>query len=336
MTSHTQATPEIHRRRLLLGAAGLLAAPALLTRTALAADAYPSRPVRIVVPWAPGGAVDVVARRVAQKLTERMGQAFVVENKSGATGTIGCADVARQAPDGLNLLAIDNTYATLPYLFNKLPFDHENGFAPITVSAFSPVLLLVNAKSPYQDLQSLIAAARKDPDKVTFGSGGVGSSLHLSAEAFQQAAGVKLFHVPYKGGGEAVTATISGQVDIAMPSLGSGLGGIRGGLLRPLAISGTARVAALPDTPTFDEAGLKGFSIINWSGLAAPAGTPAPIIDKLYKDVAASLKDQDMRDFLNSLAAEPGGMPPAEFGNLIKREAELWASVAKRAGIERQ
>ena len=334
MPLSTPANPLMPRRRVLLAGAAL--AVGALSRPALAASSYPSRPVRIVVPWAPGGAVDVVARRMAQKLSERLGQPFVVENKPGATGTIGAADVARADPDGQTLLAIDNTYATLPYLFNNLPFDHAEAFAPVSVSAFSPVLLLVNAKSPYQDLGSLIAAAKREPDKVTFGSGGVGSSLHLSAEAFQQAAGVKLFHVPYKGGGEAVTATLSGEVDMAMPSLGSGLGGIKGGLLRPLAISGSHRVAALPDTPTFDEAGLKGFSIINWSGLAAPRGTPAPVIDQLHQAMAAALRDQDMRDFLGTLAAEPGGMPPAEFATLIRKEQALWADVAKSAGIERQ
>ncbi|HWX47049.1 MAG TPA: tripartite tricarboxylate transporter substrate binding protein [Roseomonas sp.] len=334
MPPSTSATPLLPRRRILL--AGPALAAGALARPALAEAPYPSRPVRIVVPWAPGGAVDVVARRMAQKLSTRLGQPFVVENKSGATGTIGAADVARAAPDGLTLLAIDNTYATLPYLFNNLPFDHAEGFAPISVSAFSPVLLLVNAKSPYQDLASLIAAAKREPNKITFGSGGVGSSLHLSAEAFQQASGVKLFHVPYKGGGEAVTAALSGEVDMAMPSLGSGLGGIKGGLLRPLAISGSHRVAALPDTPTFDEAGLKGFGIINWSGLAAPRGTPEPIINRLQKEMAASLREQDMLDFLATLAAEPGGMPPAEFATLIRKEGELWAAVAKSAGIERQ
>ncbi|MXP65256.1 tripartite tricarboxylate transporter substrate binding protein [Roseomonas sp. M0104] len=334
MPLSTPATPLLPRRRLLLAGAGL--ALGALARPALAASSYPSRPVRIVVPWAPGGAVDVVARRMAQKLSARLGQPFVVENKPGATGTIGAADVARSDPDGQTLLAIDNTYATLPYLFNNLPFDHAGAFAPVSVSAFSPVLLLVNAKSPYKDLASLIAAAKREPNKITFGSGGVGSSLHLSAEAFQQAAGVKLFHVPYKGGGEAVTATISGEVDMAMPSLGSGLGGIKGGLLRPLAISGEHRVEALPDTPTFGEAGLKGFSIINWSGLAAPRGTPQPVIDQLYQAMAASLRDEDMLAFLKTLAAEPGGMPPAEFAKLIQREKELWAEVAKSAGIERQ
>lgn len=334
MPLSTPAAPLLPRRCLLLASAGL--ALGALARPALAASSYPSRPVRIVVPWAPGGAVDVVARRMAQKLADRLGQPFVVENKAGATGTIGAAEVARAEPDGQTLLAMDNTYATLPFLFNNLPFDHARAFAPITVSAFSPVLLLVNAKSPYQDLPSLIAAAKREPNKITFGSGGVGSSLHLSAEAFQQAAGVKLFHVPYKGGGEAVRATISGEVDMAMPSLGSGLGGIKGGLLRPLAISGAHRVDALPDTPTFDEAGLKGFSIINWSGLVAPRGTPQAVIDQLYQAMSASLREQDMMAFLKTLAAEPGGMPPAEFGRLIQQEQALWAEVAKSAGIERQ
>lgn len=321
-------------RRTVLIAAALGTAAAVLP--AFAQEAYPSRPVRVVVPWAPGGAVDTIARRVAQKLSEQMGQPFVVENKAGATGTIGAAEVARARPDGYTLLAMDNTYAMLPYLFHRLPFDHARAFQPITVSAFSPVLLAVGRASPFTTLKALIEAAKKEPETITYGTGGVGSAPHFATEAFQQAAGVKLYHVPYKGAGEAVTAAIAGQVDMVMISPGSALGNIQGGLLRPLAISGARRAAALPDTPTFAEAGLPGFSVINWSGLAAPHGTPAPIVERLQTEVARALAAPDLKEFLDALASEPGGMPPAEFSRLLAEETARWREVAAKAQIERQ
>ena len=208
----------VSRRTVLLFAGA--AAPAAALHLASAQEAYLSRPVRVVVPWASGGAVDTVARRGSQKLAEQTGQPFVVENKAGATGTIGAAEVARARPDGYTLLAMDNTYAMLPYLFNRLPFDHARAFQPVTVSAFSPVLLAVGRASPFATLGALVEAARKEPEKVTYGTGGVGSAPHFATEAFQQAAGIKLYHVPYKGAREAVTAALGGQVDMVMVSPG--------------------------------------------------------------------------------------------------------------------
>ena len=330
--------PAVTRRTVLLAAAAAIAATlgAAAPRPALAQDAYPSRPVRVVVPWAPGGAVDTIARRVAQRLSEQMGQPFVVENKAGATGTIGAAEVARAKPDGYTLLAMDNTYAMLPYLFHRLPFDHAKAFQPVTVSAFSPVLLAVGRASPYATLGALIEAARKEPEKVTYGTGGVGSAPHFATEAFQQAAGVRLYHIPYKGAGEAVTAALGGQVDMVMISLGSALGNVRGGLLRPLAISGEHRSAALPDTPTFAEAGLPGFGVVNWSGLAVPRGTPAPVVERLHAEVVRALAAPEVKEFLETIASEPGGMPPADFSRLLGEEGERWRKVAAAAEIERQ
>ncbi|ONG58036.1 ABC transporter substrate-binding protein [Pseudoroseomonas deserti] len=316
----------------MLGAT--LAAP-VLARPATA-QAWPARTVRVIVPWAPGGAVDTLARRLSQKLTEQLGQSFVVENKSGATGTIGAAEAARAAPDGYTLLAMDNTYATLPYLFSRLPFDQATAFRPVTVTAFSPVLLAVGEKSPYRDLASLIAAAKQNPEKLTYGTGGAGSAPHFSTLAFQQAAGVKLYHVPYRGAGEAVIGVLSGNVDLVMLSPGSALGNIRGGQLRPLAISGTTRVAALPELPTFAEAGLPGFSVINWSGLAAPKGTPEPIIERLHQEIQRALAAPDMAGFIGELASAPGGISPDAFGRLLAEEAARWHDVAAAGNIERQ
>ncbi|HEY4254040.1 MAG TPA: tripartite tricarboxylate transporter substrate binding protein [Roseomonas sp.] len=330
-----QETPIAWRRRAWLRAATLGLAAPLLPRAAFAAD-FPTRPVRIIVPYAPGGAVDTLARRMAQQLTGQLGQSFVVENKSGASGIIGTAEVARSAPDGYTLLALENTYTTLPYVFNNLPFDHANGFSPITLTAISPVLMIVGAHSPYRDLAALLDAARRQPGKLTFGSGGVGSSLHLSAEVLQQTANVSMLHVTYRGGGEAVRAAIAGEVDFVMTSPGSSLSGIQGGLLRGLAICGRSRAASLPDVPTFAEAGQPGIDISNWSGLAAPRGTPQPVIDILYQAMVAALRSADMAAFLTSLASSPGGMPPAEFAAMIRRESTLWGEVARRAAIERQ
>lgn len=312
-----------------------LAAPALAQP-----EAWPARPVRIIVGWAPGGAVDTVARRVAAKLADTLGRPFVVENKSGATGTIGAAEVARAAPDGHVLLAMDNTYAMLPYLFQRLPFDHAAAFRPITVSAFSPVMLGVHRDAPWRDLAGLIEAARREPEKITYGTGGVGSAPHFATAAFSQAAGVRLFHVPFRGAGEAVTAVLARQVDMVMLSLGSALGHVNGGLLRVLAMSGATRTAALPAVPTFREAGLPGFGpngegVVNWSGLAAPARTPDATIARIQGEVARALQAPDMRDFLASLASDPGGMPPDAFARLLAEETERWRDVAGGAGIER-
>ncbi|MBP0445809.1 tripartite tricarboxylate transporter substrate binding protein [Roseomonas sp. SSH11] len=325
-----------HIARRSLIRAGLAAPLAGLARPALAQGEYPSRAVRVIVPWAPGGAVDTLARRLGQKLADELGQSFVIENKSGATGTIGAAEAARSAPDGYTLLAMDNTYAMLPYLFSRLPFDHATAFQPITVTAFSPILIAVGEKSPYRDLASLIAAAKKDPEKLTYGTGGMGSAPHFATLAFERAAGVKLYHVPFRGAGEAVIGVLSGNVDLVMLSPGSALGNIRGGQLRALAISGDRRVAALPDVPTFSEAGLPGFGVVNWSGLAAPKGTPEAIMQRLHQAAARALAAPDMKAFIADLGSEPGGITPAAFSQLLIEEAARWREVAASGGIERQ
>ena len=201
------------------------------TGTAVAADPYPSRPVRIVVAYPPGGAVDTIARKVAETVRAD-GAAIRHREQAGASGTIGAREVARAQPDGHTLLAIDNTYAILPYVFNKLPWNHATDLIPITVSAFSPIMLVVGENSRFADLQALVNAARQEPEKVTYGTGGNGSAPHFSAEAFQQAANVKLFHVPYKGAGEAVVGVMSEQVDLVMASPPSVMGNIRGGQMR--------------------------------------------------------------------------------------------------------
>ena len=319
-------------RRGLLGIAGALAV--LTTGAALAQDAYPSRPVRIVVAYPPGGAVDTIARKVAQELSGQMGQQFVVENKAGASGTMGAREVARSEPDGYSLLAIDNSYAMLPYVFAKLPWDHASDLVPITISAFSPIMVVVGEESQFTDLKGLLEYARQNPETLTYGTGGNGSATHFAAEAFQQAADVKLYHVPYKGAGDAVVGVMSGDVDLITASPPSVMGNIRGGQMRALAISGTSRASALPDVPTFAEAGLPQYSVLNWSGLAAPKGTPPEIIQKLQTGVAKALAEPDVKEFLASQGAEPGGMTSEAFVRLMQEETDRWREVAARAGFE--
>jgi len=315
--------------RLLVAAIGLaIVAPAMA--------AYPDKPVRIVVPYAPGGAVDVVARKVGQKLSEQTGQSFFIENKPGASGTIGAQAVIRSAPDGYTLLALDNTFSLLPFVFKKLPWEGELPLVPIAVSAYTPVLLLVNSDSKYKDLASVIAEAKANPDKLTYGTGGNGSAPHFSAEAFQQAAGVKLSHIPYKGAGEAVTGLVGAQIDLVLLSTGSVASQMKAGKLRALAASGNKRLSSFPNVPTFAEAGLPGFGIVNWSGLAAPPGTPKDVVARLNAEVKKALESADMKAFLATLSAEPGGGDPEAFAKLMKDENARWAAVAKKVDIEKQ
>jgi tripartite-type tricarboxylate transporter receptor subunit TctC len=296
---------------------------------------YPARPVRLIVAWAPTGSIDTVARKVAQKLSEQMGQSFVVENRSGGSGSIGAAEAARAAPDGYTLFALDSTYGMMPFLRTNMPFNHAEAFQIITITAFTPVMVAVHRDSPWQTLQELTDAARRAPETITYGSGGIGSAVHFSTAAYELEAGVKLFHVPYRGGGEAVTAVLSKQVDVVFASPGSAIGGATA-ILRPLAISGTARMPALPDTPTFAEAGLPGYSVTHWSGLAAPRGTPAAVIDRLYEETAKALATPDVLDFFGTIACLPGGAPPAEVERLLAEETVRWRRVVAAAGIQPQ
>jgi tripartite-type tricarboxylate transporter receptor subunit TctC len=322
-------THHIPRRALLASLAAPLAAPAL------AQAPWPARPIRLLVGYSPGGGVDVTARRIAQKLSAQLGQPVVVDNKPGGTGAVAAAEAARAAADGYTLFAMDNSYATLPLRFSNLAFNHVAAFQPITVTAFAPLFLGVARNASYVDLSALIAAAKAQPEKIAYGTGGNGSVPHFATLAFERAAGVQLFHVPFRGANEAVLAVLSGTVQMTIISIGSALGSLQSGDLRPLAISGQQRVPALPNAPTFTEAGLPGYAVSAWFGLAAPQGTPDAIVDRLYQGVRTALADSDMRQFLDQLGAVPGGMPPAEFVSLIAEETALWRDIAAAGGIEK-
>lgn len=323
-------------QRILSVAAMLAVTIGASVGTSGAFAAYPDKPVRIVVPNPPGGAVDVVTRKVAQKLTVQLGQSFVVENKPGASGTIGTMQVVNAAADGYTLLANDNSYTTLPYVFKKLNWDHQSALVPIAPFAFSPVVIAVKADSRFKDLASLIAYAKAHPGEVTFGTGGPGSSPHFSAEAFQQAAGIKLMHVPYKGAGEATVGLLGGSVDLLVVSTPTALAPVKGNQMRLLGISGKQRVAVFPNVPTFAEAGLPTFGLFNWSGLAAPKGTPEEVIKRLQAEIQKALQSADMKEFLAQMGSQPGSLDSAAFAQLIQRETSQWATVAQKANIEKQ
>lgn len=315
---------------------GCLVAATTLLVSLSAVAAYPDKPVRIIVPNPPGGAVDVVTRKVAQKLSVQTGQSFVVENKPGASGTIGTSLVVNAPADGYTLLANDNSYTTLPYVFKKLNWDHQTALIPIAPFAFSPVVLGVKADSRFKDLASLISYAKAHPGEVTFGTGGPGSSPHFSAEAFQQAAGIKLMHVPYKGAGEAIVGLLSGSVDLLVVSTPTALAPVKGNQMRLLGISGKTRVDVFPGVPTFAEAGVPNFSLFNWSGLAAPKGTPNDVITRLQTEIQKALQAPDMKAFLAQMGSQPGNLDSPAFAQLIQRETAQWATVAQKAHIEKQ
>ena len=316
-------------RRALLGAA--LASPSL----ALAQPGFPNRSLRLVVAWAPSGAIDTIARRLAQKLTEALGQSVVVENRSGASGSIGAAEVARAAPDGHTLLALDSTYGMMPFLVNNLPFNHAEAFRLITISAFTPVVAAVHRDAPWQTLRELTEDAKRRPQGITYGSGGVGSSVQVATVAYELAADVRLFHVPYRGGGEAVTAAMAKQVDVVFASPSAAMGGASA-VLRPLAISGPGRLAMLPEVPTFAEAGLPGYNILHWSGLAVPRATPDAVVQRLYTEAAKALAAPDIVSFLAQIASLPGGMPPEAAERQLAEETVRWRQVVAAAGIRLQ
>ncbi|SOZ67367.1 conserved hypothetical protein, UPF0065 [Cupriavidus taiwanensis] len=322
----------VHRKFGLFAVVAVMAAAGALPALA----SYPDKPVRIVVPNPPGGAVDVVTRKVAQKLTEQTGQSFVVENKPGASGTIGTTLVVKAPADGYTLLANDNSYTTLPYVFRKLNWDHQTALVPIAPFAFSPVVVGVKADSRFKDLASLIRYARAHPGEVTFGTGGPGSSPHFSAEAFQQAAGIKLMHVPYKGAGEAMVGLLGGSVDLLVVSTPTALAQVKGNQMRLLGISGKSRLEVFPNVPTFAEAGLPTFNLFNWSGLAAPKGTPAEVITRLQAEIQKALRSPDMKQFLAQMGSQPGSLDSSGFAQLIQRETAQWAAVAQKANIEKQ
>lgn len=313
-----------------------LAATALTVSALAQAQTWPAKPVKIIVPYAPGGAVDVVTRKMAAKLQEQTGQTFFVENKAGATGTIGLTAVVHAPADGYTLAANDTTFALLPHIFKKLPFDHEKDLLPVSAFVFAPMGVVVKADSTYRTLADLTGAAKSEANKVTYGTGGAGTTPHFVSEALGIASGVNFMHVPYKGAGEATMAMLSGTIDFQVASTPGVMGNVKGGKARLLAVSGNKRLAALPDVPTFAEAGIKNFGLINFTGLWAPKGTPQAVIDRLQKEIATAMASADMKAFAEGIASEPGYWDATTFAKDLSERTAYWGKVAANTAFERQ
>lgn len=302
-----------------------------LSQDSGAARGYPTKPVRIIVGQAPGGATDIVARSLAVKLGEAFGQSVVVDNRAGAAGSIGSAIVAKSAPDGYTALIVSSTYTINPSLYKNLPFDPVKDLQPVTLIASSPFLLMVHPSVPARTTKDLIALAKTKP--LTYGSGGVGSSGHLAAELFSSMAGIELTHVPYKGAGPALIDALGGQVNLILSSIVSAMPYAKGGKLRALAITTRARSGAFPDLPTIAESALPGYDFSSWYGLLVPAGTSKQIVGRLYTETAQALRTPDLQQRLSSEGCEPVGNTPEQFAAYLKLEMTRWAKVAKASGM---
>jgi len=314
-----------------------LAAIALFALTAVAArgDTFPSRPIRIVVPFAAGGATDLIARVVGQKLTESMGQAVVVENRPGASGMIGADLVAKAPPDGYTLLMASTAEIAInPSLYSKMSYDPQKDLAPITLAGVTPLILVVNPASPLHSVADIVKEAKAHPGTISFASAGNGSVQHLSGELVKVLTSTDMVHVPYKGAAPALTDVLSGQVTMFFSGMPPAMPHVKSGKLRALAVTTPKRSPAAPDVPTIAEAGVQGFDISNWFGLLAPAGTPPGILDKLHDEAVKALMQPAVKERLAEQGAEVVADSREHFGAFIKAEADKYAKLIKVSGAK--
>ena len=308
---------------------------ALLCAVSMAAysQAYPGKPVRFLVGFTPGGGNDIVARIVATKITEIWGQQLVVENRPGAGSNIAAEAVARAVPDGYTLLlCITATHAINPALYKKIPYDHIRDFAPVSLIGTTANVLVVHPSLPVKSVGQFIAYAKANPGKISYASGGVGTSLHLSMELLRSMTGINVVHIPYKGTGPAATDLIGGQVPSMFGNLPSQLPNINNGRLRPLGVTSARRSAQLPDVPTFIESGVPGFEVTAWYGICAPAGMPGQVLAKLNADAVKALNSPDLRQRLTDQGVEAAPSTPGEFSAFIQSETVKWAKVVRSSG----
>jgi tripartite-type tricarboxylate transporter receptor subunit TctC len=323
----------MHRARLLAGLVSAFVLSSVLV-TPAAAQPYPSRIVKLIVPQTPGGATDVFARKIGQLLGEKWGQPVVIENRAGAGGVVGTDVVAKSAPDGYTLLVTyAGSQAINPSLYPKIPFDSVKDFQTIATLASTPFVLIVHPKLPAKDLAEYVALARARPDALTYASSGNGSVNHLLGEMLKTEAGIKMLHVPYRGVAPAITDVIGGQVDSAFSSVPSVLQMVQTDKVRALAISSAKRVAAAPEIPTIAESGFPGFDVNPWWGILAPAGIDVTIVRKINEDVANILRTKEMIDFLAAQGAEPLITSPEAFLKILEADVVKWAKVVKSAGV---
>lgn len=298
------------------------------------AQTYPTRPVRMIVPFPPGGSTDIMARLLGQKLSEALGQQVVIDNRGGAGGTIGTDIASKSPPDGHTLLMSSSiTHTVGPSLYKKLPYNVINDFAPITMIASVPLLLAVNPSVPARSVKELIVLAKSKPRQLNYASAGNGTSPHLATEMFKQMAGIDIVHVPYKGGGPAVIDLISGQVHMIIISTVATLPHVKAGKLRALALTSRTRLPELPDIPTVAESGLPGYEVVLWYGVFAPANTPRNVVMRLNRSIVKIMQTAEMRERLASEGGRPVGNTPEEFEESIKAEVARWAKVVREAAI---
>lgn len=302
--------------------------------TASTASAWPDKPVRLIVPYAPGGSSDVLGRTLAARLSETMGQQWVIENRAGAGSMLGTDAAAKSAPDGYTFLLADAPHTINPSVYRKIPYDPVADFAPVTLIGTAPLMLFVHPGVQARTVQEFVALAKERPGEIAYGSGGNGASSHLIAELFQGSSTVKLNHVPYKGAGPAMLDTVAGQVQATFTSMATAAPHVKAGKLRVLGSTAPRRTNLAPEVPTFTESGLEGMVYVHWWGLLAPARTPANIVDKLRADVAAALASPALAERMATFGVEPVTNTPSEFRALIESELRRWSVIVRDAGIK--
>lgn len=325
-----------HRRTAVAAVAVLAGAAALTPLSASAQAGYPNKPIRVIVPFPAGSTTDIIARAIADKMGQSMGQQLVIENKAGASGTIGQAQVAAAAPDGYTIMVHSSSHTVSPHTFNKLPFDTIADFTPVTPISSTPNVLVIAPSKNIKTLQELLAYGRANPGKLNFASAGQGSATHLNAEKFKLAAKLEATNIPFKGSAEAVTEVMAGRVDYYFSPIAPVIGQIRSGQLLPLAVGSPRRAAALPQVPTTAEAGVPGSEFNFWIGMFAPAKTPAAIVNRLQDEVVKALNTPEVKERFNTLGADAWTMEPAAFDAYIRQEINANAALVKAAGLEKQ
>ena len=313
----------------------LLAASACLACSAALAQSWPARgPIKIVIPYPPGGASDVTARVLANKLTDALKQSVVVENKPGANGIVALESVAKSAPDGYTLLMANlGPNAINPALYTKLPYDPIKDFTPITLTSVVPLVILVTNSLPVKTMPELIAYAKANPTKLSYASAGNGAANHLAGEMIKSMAGIRMTHVPYKGDAPGMPDVIAGTVSMMFPTIIAGMPNIKSGSMRPIAVTGARRSASLPDIPTVSEAGIPGFDAVSWGGVMGPGGLPPEIVQRLHAEIVRILKMPDVAEKLSSLGADIVGSTPEEFNQYLRAEIAKWGKVARDNNI---
>ena len=321
-------------RRSLLSVALIAGAAVAAPMTVLAQAAFPTKPIRLIVPFPPGGGTDILSRLVAQKLTESTKWTVVPDNRAGAGGTIGLTEAAKAAPTGYDLvMGQKDNMVVGSWLYKNLPWDPTKDFSAVAHIAYTPVIIATGVNSRFKTLADVVAAAKAAPDTITYGSPGNGTTIHLAGDLFEKAAGIKIRHVPYKGSNPAMMDALAGNIDLLVSSVPSAMAQIKAGKLRPLAVTSAKRSSSLPDVPTVAEQGFRDFDVTTWYGVFAPAGTPKDIVNTLNAEVNKLLATPEMKDAIHAQGAEPQAMPPDQFGALLKADHQKWRGIVQGSGV---